>query len=165
MTRPDDDREEARLRALFDATAEEPDRVLLNKLRARAADVPARSRRRPLSRIWAPLAALAAGVLAVLLAKSLISGPTSAMRVPVPGPVATTPTLSSTGEVAPAPATAAKESTDVVEPSSSDREAREAVAGIGVADDEGDLLDTLSEPADGDEDAWLSATGAFLEDG
>jgi hypothetical protein len=186
MTRPDLDRDEARLQALFDATAENPDRVQLTKLRARAADLPRRERRFAIGRLWAAFAAVLAGALIVALFRGVGRGPDGVARsaLPTAHERVPAPELQASAQPAPAPpsperpAPAPPEPSDVArapepapsgsadsEATPSDREAREAVAGIGMGDDDGDWLDPLSEPAEDEVDAWLSATGAFLEDG
>ncbi len=71
MTHQDHERDERELKALFDATADEPSGAQLTKLRARAADVPARGRR-PRWLAWAPVFAVAAGALAVFVLRGRV---------------------------------------------------------------------------------------------
>lgn len=165
MTSPDHDRDEARLKALFDATASEPDRVQLTKLSARAADVPGKGRRRPFWQLVAPLAALAAGALAVFALRGMHSAPPGVARAPS-AVEAPQPTLPAPSAVAKSPAPSATAPVPVTgEAPEGEAEGAAAVAGFTGGDDDSDWLAPLTEPADDDVDAWLAATDAFLEEG
>lgn len=158
MTHPDHERHESELKALFDATADEASGAQLTKLRARAADVPARGRR-PRWLAWAPVFAVAAGALAVFVARGgREEGPVARSSATVQAPA---PTL-----VASAPAPAPSE--PVAEDPPQAAEDNGAVADLGYGD-EGFGIDELSGPLDeADEeelDGWLAATDSFLEDG
>lgn len=163
MTGPEHDRDEARLKELFDATAEAPDRVQLTKLSARACDVPTRGRRPGRWQLWAPFAALAAGALAILALRGFHAPTADVARAPsavvTPNPARLAPSALA---LAPEPSATASAPGDLDGP---ENDNGEAVAGLAGADDEGDWLAPLSEPAEDDVDVWLSATDAFLEDG
>jgi hypothetical protein len=144
--KPDHD-DEARLRALFDRTAEELPGPVLTRLTARAADVPAQARRAgwwSSLRLLLPAAAVAAGVLAVFI----VSGPDSKE------PVART---------AEAPALIAPQ--EVEEPKIPASE--ELTAAFDLGDEPGDLaLDPIHGPSSDDEiDAWLQATAMLVDEG
>ena len=166
----DRDRDEERLQRLFDRTSAEPDGVQLTKLKARAVDVPARARTRPWGRIWAPLAAALALALVIFVVRSRES------RAPEATALSADPTLH---EQVPASATplASAAPSWVAEPSERDELSDDSlgdfdsdldapVAGLSsLADDTEDWLAPLDAPADEEGDVWLSAAGAFLEDG
>ena len=86
MTTERDD--EARLRALFDRTADDASGPTLTRLSARAREVPSQGRRSWLSQLWAPALAVAAGAFAVVLA----TGQFASLK---PTPVASTPASTS----------------------------------------------------------------------
>lgn len=157
MTRhTEDDHDEARLAALFNRTAELPSGPTLTKLSARAADIPARARRRPWWRSFgflAPASAALAGVLAVLALPDL--------REPAPvEPVArTAPTI-----VAPEPSSARPTVAESVD----EYGGEEWVAELGFADETppGFALDPMYAPtSDAELDAWLHATETLLDEG
>lgn len=157
MNHPDDDRDERELKALFDATADAPSGAQLTKLRARAADVPARGRR-PRWLAWAPAFAVAAGALAVFVLRGKVEeapiAGSATTRAPAPTLVASAPATAPSAPIAEGPP----------EPADDDG----TVADLGYSD-EGLGIDELSGPLDdADEaelDGWLVATGSFLEDG
>lgn len=159
MTHPDHERDERDLAALFDATAEEADRAQLTKLGARAADVPARARRPGWYR-WVPVFAVAAGALAVFVARG---GPKQAEMADR----SATPTAAPPSALALAPSSAPSLAP---RPAEEPPEAEEngAVADLGYGD-EGFGLDELSGPLEDEDEAdldkWLAATDSFLEDG
>lgn len=149
------DREEARLEALFDSTAAEPDRMQLTKLRARAAEVATLRRRRPWWQLLVPVAAVAAVALVTTLGTrtrdpAMPNAALASLSAPAIGPTASVP-------LAAAPA-------DDGELAESDLDVPLAGASM-LADDPGDLFAPLDEPSEDDADVWLSAAGAFLEDG
>lgn len=157
MTHQDHERDERELKALFDATADEPSGAQLTKLRARAADVPARGRR-PRWLAWAPVFAVAAGALAVFVLRGRVEeapvAGSATTRAPAPTLVASAPATAPAAPIAESPS----------EPTDDDG----TVADFGYSD-EGFGIDELSGPLeDADEaelDGWLVATGSFLEDG
>jgi hypothetical protein len=158
----DHDHDEARLQALFDETASEPDRMQLTKLRARAMDVPAGRKRRPFWTWLAPALALAAGALLVVAAQRgpLHTAPVTKTAAPVvhentaPAPVAL--------ETArPEPTRAAPTKPAPEDPELFD-ELDEPLAGIGLLGDDGDDATSSQEQ---DLDVWLSAADALSEDG
>jgi len=159
MTHPEHERDEHELKALFDATAEEPSGAQLTKLRARAADVPGRARR-PRWLFWAPFAAVAAGALLVVMlqggakdAEVARGTSTASVRFEAPAPSVT--------QHAPAPS---QEST----PDEEAPEENGALAELGDLNDGDDFEDfpgPLDEPDDAELDDWLAATSSFLEDG
>jgi len=156
----DHDHDEARLQALFDETASEPDRMQLTKLRARAMDVPTARKRRPIWGWLAPALALAAGGLLVVWAQH--------------GPIDTTSVAQSAGPVvhentAPDPValeTARPDPTRTAPPAAEDPELLDdldaPLAGIGLL---GDDVDDTTGSQDQDLDVWLSAADALSEDG
>jgi len=166
----DRDRDEERLQELFDRTGAEPDGVQLTKLKARAVDVPARARTRPWAWIGAPLAAALALALVVFIvrardsrapeATALSGGPTLHEQVPA----SATPLASAAPSLAAEPSEQDELSDDTLGDLDSDLDA--PVAGLSsLADDPEDWLAPLDSPADEEVDVWLSAAGAFLEDG
>jgi hypothetical protein len=163
MTHPNPERDEADLKALFDATAEPPTGPQLTKLRARAADVPTRGHRSRW-RAWAPFFAIAAGALAIFVGRGLGS---------VGDPTATnTSTELVAAAPAPAPPGSVTSPAPAPEPASLEdvtpEEAGAVMAGLGYGDD-GLGVDLLGAPFDegdaDDLDTWLEATDSFLEDG
>ncbi len=164
MNSQHDPEREDDLRALFERTREDPDRMQLTKLRARAEDVPALARR---GRRWlalAPLFAVALGALAVFFAtrgnqQSLVAPSTSVALVD------SRPELAPGPSVAPAP-----EPTALAQGSAEPDDALlepDDVAPVATLDDPSadDPLAALDEPADDDVDTWLNATSSFLEGG
>jgi hypothetical protein len=158
----DHDRDEARLQALFDETASEPDRMLLTKLRARAIDVPAARKRRPFWAWLAPALALAAGALLVVAAQrggrpdarvAETSAPVLHENTPAPAVALTT---------ARPDATQASPTKPELEDPESFEDLDAPLAGIGL------LGDDFDDPASAQEqelDVWLSAADALSEDG
>lgn len=155
MTREPDELDEARLQALFDRTAELPSGPTLTKLSARAADVPARARKRP----WwqslgfgLPAAAVVAGAVAVVAWPALKNGgPTE------PAPVARTvesPQPAATQTVQPL----AIEELDDPE---TEAFADDMLAEMSSEDD----LALYGPESDEDLDAWLDATQSMLDEG
>lgn len=154
------------LMQLFDATADKPSGPTLTKLNARAADIPARVKRRPRWRsllFWAPGMAAAVAALVLVLSPSLkrsrpeplASGPKHpALSAPAPQKIARI-------QKAPATTTAAEATLD---PDTAD---------LGAAFDDSDStataaisLDPLYGPSqDDDLDAWLYATDTVLKSG
>ena len=144
MTTERDD--EARLRALFDRTADDASGPTLTRLSARAREVPSQGRRSWLSQLWAPALAVAAGAFAVVLA----TGQFASLK---PTPVASTPASASPSEA------------PVARPAPERSEA--AVAGVddfGFGESANDgILSPLDGPtSDDDVDAWLAATESVL---
>lgn len=150
MTRPEEEFDD--LQALFDATAEEASGPTLTKLRARAAEVPERARRRPWWRTFglaAPAAAAAAvGALAVMTLPGTPQ-PLASFQAP------SVPELVSTANAAPA-----------AEPAQA---ADDEAALTALAFDEspsGFALDPMYAPtSDAELDAWLDATEGLLDEG
>jgi hypothetical protein len=171
MTPEGPDRDEAELRSLFESTREAPDGVQLTKLRARAVDVPLRAQRRPWWLVWAPLAAVAAGALVIVVARSggtpelaVGGGETAATseQSAVPTAVAKSTTPAPSPSAPPAPAPGEEDETSDPELDSPEDE----LAGLNDYEpNSNDIFAALDEPAEEDVDAWLAATSAFLEDG
>jgi hypothetical protein len=168
MTHPDHEPDEAGLRALFDATADELDGPGLTKLRARAADIPAR-RRPAWWKLWSPVFAVAMGGL-------LVFGIRTLNQPSAPGPVATTAAVapSATELVAKSAPTPTPETAP-----SEEEEPEELALGEEVIDDETSVPDdelvlddgsddllAFGVPSDDEElDAWLEATDELLGEG
>jgi len=158
--------EERELMQLFDATADKPSGPTLTKLSARAADVPARVKRRPRWRsllFWAPGMAAAVAALVFVLSPSLkhsragavASSPTHpALVARVPEKLAKVPAAPAT-PAAPV-ATEGSDSADLA--AAFDDSDATATAAIS--------LDPLYGPSqDDDLDAWLYATNSVLKTG
>lgn len=169
-----DDRDEAVVRELFDASAEEPSGPVLTKLTARAGEIPTLPRRLPSwfpRWAWAPGAAglaAAAGALAVTFA-SWFGEPTdelgAATATPAVAPAVVLPPIakvqqpqSKDGPVEPRQgATAApdlEERQPVPEPQTAELTSEPAF------DSDLDALD--GPPPNADLDAWLHATSELL---
>src|SRR5262245_9096852 len=128
MSAEDPERDERELRALFDRTAERLDGPGLTKLRARAGDVPSSTRRRPWWLVFAPIMAIAAGALIVVLFRSKLHSGGEPMAQSGERAV---PSLSAVALASKQPAPPS--STEV--PDSNDDEADLEVADLGVAGD------------------------------
>lgn len=164
MTHPDHDPDEAGLRALFDGTADELDGPGLTKLRARAADIPAR-RRPAWWKLWAPALAVAMGGLLVFGIRTM-NGPDSPAAGSAPTALAEK-TAPPEASVAPAPVV---ESDDPEELAYGEDE--EDTSPSDSTDDELELDDGSDDllafgvPSDDEElDAWLEATDELLGEG
>jgi hypothetical protein len=169
-----DDRDEAVVRELFDASAEEPSGPALTKLAARAAEIPTLPRRLPSwfpRWAWAPSAAglaAAAGALAVTFASWFGEPPDdrgAATETPAIAPAVVLPPIakvkqpqSKDGPLEPRQgATAAPDPEErqlVTEPQTAE------LASEPAFDSELDALD--GPPPDADLDAWLHATSELL---
>lgn len=154
--RPESDLDEARLQSLFDRTADVATGPTLTKLSARAADIPARTRRRPWwmsLRLALPASAALAGVLAVLMLPD------------------------ASGEVTPPPApiAAAKPVPSVVEPRvplqapsvDPDSEPETELDALAFDDPAGSALDFGIDDAESDAEleSWLLATADLVDEG
>lgn len=162
MTHPDHDPEEAGLRALFDATADDLGGPGLTKLRARAADIPAR--RRPMWwKLWAPALTVAMGGLLVL-GISTMNRPDSPAAAPAPTVVA-----EKTAPPAPAPSVAPApllEDDPEELAALDDPEETDGADDEMALDDGADDLLAFGVPSDDEElDAWLEATDELLGEG
>ena len=141
------------LQALFDATAEDASGPLLTKLRARAAEVPERARRRPWWRTFGLAAPATAAALAGALAVMALPGtpePLASFRAPI----------------VPEALAAARPAPVVEEPvaSADDEEALTALA--FDESPSGFALDPMYAPtSDAELDAWLDATEGLLDEG
>jgi hypothetical protein len=160
-----DDRDEARMRQLFDASAEEASGAVLTKLSARAAEIPTKPRRVPSwfpRWAWAPGAAglaAAAGALAVTFA-SWFSEPSEQVAPPA---VALAPL---------APVLKAPRGDDAVQPRKTSGAPPNTPNGDSDVSNAGSVapelaleseLDVLyGPPPDADLDAWLHATSELL---
>ena len=160
-----DDGDERRLRALFDASAEDASGALLTRLRARAADVPAHVRRRPafIPRwAWAPaFAGLGvAGITALAAAFSLNWGNSDGGSAAAP-PAAVNAVIPR-AEAAPRPTAATEENEELADEALdySPGEDWQADARVEL---ELDPLDGLA--AEDDLDAWLFATDELARGG
>jgi hypothetical protein len=163
------DRDEARLRALFDETIEPATGPTLTKLAARAADVPERARRTPLwlpRWAWRPAAAglvVAAGALGAAFAGTRVDAPSP------PQPAAVEAHLAAPAPAAAVSADARDRRTAAPEPDLDVDESLELVLADGDWEgdvDDDDALDSVyGPPSDANLDAWLYATSAVLEGG
>lgn len=168
MTEPG--REEARLRALFDETASDADRVQLTRLRARALDIPSRRAKRSPWRLLGPALALAAGALIVVFAqrggpRAVNPSQNAEARASAAGrDAALSPSRLSVASARPK-APAVRGSAGAENGEDGDSELEVPLAGAAFGDESDDLLGPLYASADDETDAWLIATGAFLEDG
>ncbi|HMJ13811.1 MAG TPA: hypothetical protein VK524_20480 [Polyangiaceae bacterium] len=170
-----DNPDEALLRELFDASAEEPDGPLLTKLSARAAEIPSLPRRAPRwfpRWAWAPSTAglaAAAGALAVTLsswfgqpAEDVLPAAAAPVVALAPIPQAILPQnpqkKPSTTRGMELPALGDLEASEL----DVDPEALELGAEAALASE----LDALHGPVtDAELDAWLHATSELLHDG
>ncbi len=155
-----DEKLDQELLQLFDGTADKPSGPTLTKLAARAADIPARVKRRPRWRsllFWAPGMAAAFAALVLVLSPSVHRS-----EPPALAPSAVHAPQKVAKALAPKPAPAAP--TDATDSDAPD---------LAAAFDDGDptataaiSLDPLYGPSQGDDlDAWLYATSAVLKNG
>jgi hypothetical protein len=163
------DQDEAALRELFDASAEEPGGPLLTKLSARAAEIPSSPRRAPRwfpRWAWAPGAAglaAAAGALAVTLGSWFGEPTEDVLPAGAAPPVALAPIPGMLKEPVKR-AAPARELPLLLEAEAGDGEAPSIELGAEAALDF--ELDALHAPtSDAELDAWLHATSELLHDG
>lgn len=158
------DKLDQELSELFDRTAEKPSGPTLTKLSARAADIPARVKRRPRWRsllFWAPGTAAAIAALVLVLSPSFRHSRSQALAPSAPA-------LS-----APAPEKTAKAPAPKPAPTAAATTANSDATDLAAAFDDSDptatadiSLDPLYGPSQDDNlDAWLYATGAVLKNG
>ncbi len=158
------DKLETGLARLFDATAGEPSGPTLTKLSARAADIPARVKRRPRWRsllFWTPGMAAAVAALVLVMSPSprhVRQSPTPATSTPPPALAVHTPRKSGAPPAAPAAAPKV-EDPDIAELAAGfDDDDPTATTAIG--------LDPLYGPSQNDDlDAWLYAAHTVLQNG
>jgi hypothetical protein len=168
-SRPEFEREEDELRALFGRSAEAPDRMQLVKLEARARDIPATAEKRGRSRLWAPILALVAGAFAVFAARGVFERGRSAQA---PLASVTVPRAVAQNSAAVPRASAEDESTlplgdeeVAVLTGESEADDGEPLAAIGDETATEDPLAALDPPSDDEIDQWLNATDAYLGGG
>jgi hypothetical protein len=153
---PDPHPDEHRLQAVFDRTAEQPTTAQLTKLAARAADVPARSRRFRWP-VWVlgPSLAAAAAVIA------LFAWPRSSEEGSDPFAMRPNPAVSMTERSPLVPGTVSREL-----PSDDDVFGGATAMFTGDLDDFDPLGGSLEGPESDDElDAWLAAADEILGGG
>lgn len=158
-----DEKLDQELLQLFDSTADKPSGPTLTKLSARAADIPARVKRRPRWRsllFWAPGAAAAVAALVLVLSPSLRHSQPRALAPSAPALSARAPEKLAK---APAPKPAPAPPAPTVSPDETGLAAFDDGDPTATADIS---LDPLYGPSQSDDlDAWLYATGAVLKNG
>ncbi|MEB2310853.1 MAG: hypothetical protein OZ921_21510 [Sorangiineae bacterium] len=157
----DFEKDEARLQALFDATADEPTGLGLTRLRARAAEIPARAKRPVWRSLWVWLPGVAVGAGALALSVGTTTGEVGSGSLP-PRPSALVVASPSGGaRVVSAPAPAAESAQDDAELESLDGTGAD---GLGSSSELGVAV-LGGAPSDADLDAWLYATAELLDNG
>lgn len=159
----DFEKDEARLQALFDATADEPTGVGLTRLRARAAEVPARAKRPAWRSLWVWLPGVAVGAGALALSVGTTTGEVGSGSLP-PRPsalVVASPSGGARVVAAPAAAAAAESAQDDAELELLDGTGAD---GLGSSSELG-VAALGGAPSDADLDAWLYATAELLDNG
>ncbi len=165
---PPDRRDELAVAAAFDRTAEPPSQLALQRMAARAAEIPVANRPWwslgfPL---WARVATALVGVGGVSAALLLSTARPDERSAPVP-PIAVTSAPESTDQLSP-PALATDDGDDLDEPSDGDElpEPYEDVADLDVAFGGDELgLDVMGSPSDADAEVWLYVYEQMLRKG